>query len=178
MVFTHREKAIVNYHLVFSILLPILLYILFEDLRLLGFVLCFSLVAATLYELTQPDLFHGLITKRTEKSQFVSPVYRISRIFIIFLTIVGILLHSANDNGTYTVYSIPVFIFLSLFFLVFAPKGAKITISQVYEFTRKSTPNQQGHPNTIIVASLLYAIFIIYFQWSLMELIRIAKYLN
>ena len=178
MAFTHRERAIINYHLILSVLIPLILYILFEDLQLLGYILCFSLVSATLYELTQPDLFHGLITKRVQKNITETPVYRISRIIVIFLTIVGILLHSANDNGSYTVYSIHVFIFLSMFFLVFAPQGAKIIIKQVYEFTRNSTPNRYGNPDTIVLAALLYAIFIIYFQWTLMELIKITQYLK
>jgi hypothetical protein len=178
MTFTNRERAIVNYHLIMSFLIPLVLYIIFEDLRLLGFVLCFSVVSAKLYELTQSDLFYGLITKRKHMKKTESAVYKISRILVIFLTIVGILLHSANENGRYTVLSIPVFIFLSLFFLVFAPQGAEFTIKQVYEYTKDSTPNKTGSPDTIILAALLYTIFIIYFQWSLMELIKITKYLN
>jgi len=178
MTFTNRERAIVNYHLIMSFLIPLVLYIIFEDLRLLGFVLCFSFVSAKLYELTQSDLFYGLITKRKHTKKTESAVYKISRILVIFLTIVGILLHSANENGRYTVLSIPVFIFLSLFFLVFAPQGAEFTIKQVYEYTKDSTPNKTGSPDTIILAALLYTIFIIYFQWSLMELIKITKYLN
>ena len=178
MFFTNRERGIINYHLVISFLIPLILYILFEDLRLLGYVLCFSFVSATLYELTQSDLFYGLITKRNHKNKKESSVYTISRILVIFLTIVGILLHSANENGKYTIYSIPIFVFLSLFFLFFAPQGARFTLQKVYEMTRKSTPNQYGHPNTIVLAALLYSIFILYFQWSLMELIKITKYLN
>ena len=178
MYFTNRERNIINYHLILSFLIPLILYAIFEDLRLLGFVLCFSMVSATLYELTQSDLFYGLITKRNHKHKIESPVYTISRILVIFLTIVGILLHSANENGKYTVLSIPVFAFLALFFLFFAPQGARFTLQKVYELTRKSTPNQYGHPNTITLAAILYAIFIIYFQWSLMELIKITKYLN
>lgn len=178
MTFTNRERAIVNYHLLMSFLIPIVLYIIFEDLRLLGFVLCFSFVSAKLYELTQSDLFYGLITRRDHKKKNESSVYKVSRILVIFLTIVGILLHSANENGRYTVLSIPVFIFLSLFFLIFAPQGAEFTIKQVYQYTRDSTPNRVGNPDTITLAALLYAIFIIYFQWSLMELIKITKYLN
>lgn len=178
MYFTHREKNIINYHLIISFLIPLILYAIFEDLRLLGFILCFSMLSATLYELTQSDLFYGLITKRNHKHKVETPVYKISRIIIIFLTIVGILLNSANENGAYTIYSIPTFIFLSLFFLLFAPQGARFTLQKVYELTRKSTPNQYGHPNTIILAALLYVIFIILFQSSLMELIKITKYLN
>lgn len=178
MYFTYRERNIINYHLILSFLIPLILYAIFEDLRLLGFVLCFSMVSATLYELTQSDLFYGLVTKRNHKHKVESSIYTISRILVIFLTIVGILLHSANENGKYTVLSIPVFAFLSLFFLFFAPQGARFTLHKVYELTRKSTPNQYGHPNTITLAAILYAIFIIYFQWSLMELIKITKYLN
>ena len=178
MYFTNRERNIINYHLILSFLIPLILYAIFEDLRLLGFVLCFSMVSTTLYELTQSDLFYGLVTKRNHKHKVESPVYTISRILVIFLTIVGILLHSANENGKYTVLSIPVFAFLALFFLFFAPQGARFTLQKVYELTRKSTPNQYGHPNTITLAAILYAIFIIYFQWSLMELIKITKYLN
>ena len=178
MYFTNRERNIINYHLILSFLIPLILYAIFEDLRLLGFVLCFSMVSATLYELTQSDLFYGLITKRNHKHKAESPVYTISRILVIFLTIVGILLHSANENGKYTLLSIPVFAFLALFFLFFAPQGARFTLQKVYELTKKSTPNQYGHPNTITLAAILYSIFIIYFQWSLMELIKITKYLN
>ena len=185
MIFTRREQAIINYHLLFSICIPLSTYIIFQDTKLIGYMLCFSFVMAIMNELLNPDLFYGLISKRklsrslnTEQNNRTdSGVYKISRIFVIYLTITGILLHSATDSGIYTVYSIVMFLFLSFFFLGFAPYGATYFITQVHEITRKSTPNQYGYPNALYLAAVLYTVFIMYFYWSSLEMIRITKYL-
>ena len=172
-----NDQNIILFHFLFSLVIPLSIYTIFERINIVAMYLCFLLLLSNLGVRTYPEKMNGLIQIKGKKQQD-KKLYRVSTILVYFLTLVGILLSITNSRGNYTIYSIPVFLVLFMLYVPFSTTGLEYVLKASNNFVKTSTPYQYRTNEHLILIGIVFTIFIAIFQFSLIEMIKITKYIG
>ena len=175
------------FHIIFSLGMPMILYSLFEEVSIVGMYFCFMLLVSTLVSRVSPEKLHGLVlnnnleinnnNNNNNKNNNNNIIPKISTILVYFLTLVGILLTVTDNRGNYNIYSIPVFLVLLMLFVPFSTTGLEYVLKMTDNFVKTSTPNYFRTNEHLVLIGIVFVLFIALFQFSLLEMIKVVKYI-
>ena len=159
-------KNILYFHLFFSFIFPALT----GKIQVMGFYLCMLLLFSTFFMKISPEKLNGLTGKQQQSTEMDYYIYYISPAIIYLLTLIGVLIQSSNTKGNYTIYSIPAFIMLASLSFPFSTMGMEHILNASHQYIKKDNSNKQ-----LIIIGLVYIIFVLLLQFTLLKMINTLK---